>query len=426
MNSKTRASAPRAASGAPAAGRPAAVAVFCMPENGHFQRLRPLVAGLSGAGLEVCVLTHRKFAAQVTEDGGRFVDLFEAYPLDRLGDDSLPVPSRFVTHAAAWAEPVSADVAALGARLVVHDSFAVIGRLAARVTGLPRVCVCAGHNVHPQRFLPLLRDDPRVRTSPVCRDAVRKLRAVYGLADASPFSYLSPPSRDLNIYCEPPEFLDEAERQAWDPVAFFGSLRKVPAGGSKPAGGHLYFSGGAALKIYVSFGTVVWRYYADAAVRAMRALADAFAARHDVQAIISLGGAGPGPAARAGLARPNVRVEDYVDQQAVLAEADLFVTHHGMNSTHEAIVHGVPMVSYPFFWDQPGLAQKCRELDLAVPLTDTVRGPFARADVDRALGAVNARGAAMQTALARARAWEEAVIARRPEVIARVISLIDA
>lgn len=408
-----------------AGGKRAAVAVFCMPENGHFQRLRPLVAGLSGHGLEVSVMTHRRFAAQVEADGGRFVDLFDAYPLDRLGDDSLPVPSRFVTYAAAYADPVSAAVAALGARLVVHDSFAVIGRLAARLTGLPRVCVCAGHHVHPEQFLPLLREDARVRTSPVCLDAVQTLREVYGLQDASPFSYLSPPSRDLNICCEPSEFLDEAERQAWAPVAFFGSVREVPSGVRAPGDRVAQFAGGAALRVYVSFGTVVWRYYTATAVRALRTLAATFATRDDVQAIISLGGAEAGQAARAGLARANVRVEGYVDQQAVLAEADLFVTHHGMNSTHEAIVHGVPMVSYPFFWDQPALARKCQQLGLAAPLADAVRGPFTPADVDRVLDAVSGRRVAMESALARARAWEEAVIARRPEVIAQIVGLMS-
>jgi UDP:flavonoid glycosyltransferase YjiC (YdhE family) len=415
----SRATPPEAARG----GR-AAVAVFCMPENGHFQRMRPLIAGLSGQDLDVYVLTHRKFSGQVLEDGGRFVDLFGRYPLDSLGDDSLPVPSRFVTYAAAYAEPIRADVAALGARLVVHDSFALIGRLVARLAGLPRVCVCAGHNVHPQQFLPLLRDDPRVRTTPVCLEAVRTLRDVYGLADASAFSYLSPPSRDLNICCEPPEFLAEADRQAWAPVAFFGSVRQIPSGGREPGRGHGLFAAGDGLRVYVSFGTVIWRYYAETALRALHTLADAFAEQDSVQAVISLGGAEPGVAARAGLARPNVRVEDYVDQQVVLAEADLFVTHHGLNSTHEAIVHGVPMVSYPFFWDQPGLARKCQELGLAIPLADTAQGRFTTADVARALDTLRRRSTALRSALGRAKAWEEAVVANRPEVIRRIVRLI--
>ena len=38
--------------------------------------------------------------------------------------------------------------------------------------------------------------------------------------------------------------------------------------------------------------------------------------------------------------------------------ADAFVTHSGMNSTHEALFHKMSMVSYPIFADQPGLAAR--------------------------------------------------------------------
>ena len=51
----------------------------------------------------------------------------------------------------------------------------------------------------------------------------------------------------------------------------------------------------------------------------------------------------------------------------------VFVTHHGLNSTHEAIYHRTPMLSYPFFGDQPYLANRCRDLGLSVPLVDTWR-----------------------------------------------------
>lgn len=402
------------------------VALFCMPENGHFQRMRPLVAGLATQGLDVHVMTHRKFRAAVQEDGGRFFDLFGKYSLEHLRDDSLPVPSRFVTYAAAYAEAVCREVRAIGARVVIHDSFAVIGRLVSMLLDIPRVNVCAGHNVTPEKFVPLLRKDPRVRTSAECLRAVQTLRNVFGLADASPFSYLSPPSPQLNICCEPPEFLNDAERQAWEPVAFFGSMRSSGTGGRATATDPARSAGRdkGVLRAYVSFGTVVWRYYTDTALQALGTLADAFGERDDIQAVISLGGAEPGRAARAGLCRRNVRVENYVDQQELLGQADLFVTHHGMNSTHEAIAHEVPMVSYPFFWDQPELARKCRQLNLAIPLTGTVRGNFTPSDVDRVLGLLRSRGKSMKSALSRARAWEEAVVANRAAVVQRITQLV--
>jgi glutathione S-transferase len=81
-------------------------------------------------------------------------------------------------------------------------------------------------------------------------------------------------------------------------------------------------------------------------------------------------------------------------------------------------------VSYPFFWDQPGLARKCQELELAIPLADAVQGRFTTADVARALDTLRRRGTALRSALGRARAWEEAVVAKRPEVIRRIARLI--
>jgi UDP:flavonoid glycosyltransferase YjiC (YdhE family) len=107
----------------------------------------------------------------------------------------------------------------------------------------------------------------------------------------------------------------------------------------------------------------------------------------------------------------------------VLREAVVYVTHHGLNSTHEAIFRRVPMISYPFFWDQPGLARKCQRFGLAVPLTDAPRGAIGRADVDAALGKVLGSRETMRKALAEAHGWERAVMANRSSVLRRIAAL---
>ena len=102
----------------------------------------------------------------------------------------------------------------------------------------------------------------------------------------------------------------------------------------------------------------MWRYFAPAAHAALRAIADAVERRTGLEAVLSLGGTELDEAAVAELERPGVRVERWVDQAAVLRESDAFITHCGLNSVHEACLHGVPMISRPFFSDQPGMAAR--------------------------------------------------------------------
>jgi UDP:flavonoid glycosyltransferase YjiC (YdhE family) len=124
--------------------------------------------------------------------------------------------------------------------------------------------------------------------------------------------------------------------------------------------------------------------------------------------------------------RNNVAVVDIVDQWAALAEADVFVTHHGINSTHEAIFHQVPMFSLPFFADQPGLARRCGELGLAVPLGRGAPDDLRAADVDSALDRLEREVDDIARCLADAREWELRLIADRPAVVDRILCIADS
>lgn len=64
----------------------------------------------------------------------------------------------------------------------------------------------------------------------------------------------------------------------------------------------------------------------------------------------------------------NVHVFRNVSQIEVLKQADVFVTHGGMNSISEAMVHAVPMVVIPFMADQPVNARRVEELGLGKKL----------------------------------------------------------
>jgi zeaxanthin glucosyltransferase len=51
-------------------------------------------------------------------------------------------------------------------------------------------------------------------------------------------------------------------------------------------------------------------------------------------------------------------VTDFVPQRAVLAMADVVVTHAGLNTALDALSFGVPMLALPIAFDQPGVAAR--------------------------------------------------------------------
>lgn len=66
----------------------------------------------------------------------------------------------------------------------------------------------------------------------------------------------------------------------------------------------------------------------------------------------------------------NFIVKDHIPQIAVLKQASLFITHGGLNSVSEAMIHAVPMVVIPFVSDQPVNARQVEKLGLGRVLHD--------------------------------------------------------
>jgi len=398
------------------------IVVISMPGEGHVRRLLPVIDLLCARGRTVHVMTHARFRAGVERVGAHFIDLFAPYPLAAADATSLPNASRYVSFAGVYGERLADEVAALAPALIVYDTFAVVAPVIARRLGIPYVNVCANHAAVPARVLAALRKDPQVATAAACWAAIQRLKDVHGMSSANPFSFVEAQSPYLNLYCEPPEFLDAADRPAFEPIAFFGSLGPALHEEGPP---NLFPRSPRNLRIYVSFGTVIWRYFAAQACAALRVISRTFAER-DADLVIGLGGHRLEAAARHALVQRNVQVFDYVDQWAVLGAADIFITHHGLNSTHESIYQVVPMVSYPFWGDQLAQAKRCQQLGLAVPLATAPRAPV---DPEALLAAITRLGEAREgfaKRLAEARAWELRTIAGREAVIDRVLALTRA
>jgi UDP:flavonoid glycosyltransferase YjiC (YdhE family) len=399
------------------------VVLVVMGSKGHFQRLRPLMAAFVERGIKTWVLTDREFEGEVRGHGAQFCDLYAGHTMDAADDESRPIPCRYVTFAACFAEEVAREVAAMGPSLIISDSFALIGRVVAGILGLPHISVCAGHDVDPTSFVSRIEPE-RISVSPRCHRAVDVLRDRFGLEDASPFSYGTSVSPLLNIYCEPAAFVSAETRRALGPIAFFGSLPPVAEidDRRRPGARSWFGPDNGRLKVYASFGTVAWWYYTNEALASLGVIAETIAGRADVSALISLGNASLDSGQMASLTKSNVAVERYVNQWQALDEADMFLTHHGLNSTHEAIFSGVPMISHPFFGDQPSMATTCQDFGVAVPLGTGVHGGLDHAMVNKALDTCVAEREQLDAALQRARELELEVVRSRPEVVERILA----
>ncbi|HWL25231.1 MAG TPA: macrolide family glycosyltransferase [Ureibacillus sp.] len=64
----------------------------------------------------------------------------------------------------------------------------------------------------------------------------------------------------------------------------------------------------------------------------------------------------------------NFRVHQYVPQLEILEQADVFITHGGMNSSSEALYFGVPLVVIPVMGDQPIVANQIEKLGAGLQL----------------------------------------------------------
>ena len=108
--------------------------------------------------------------------------------------------------------------------------------------------------------------------------------------------------------------------------------------------------------IYISLGTIVnnAKSFYKKCIRAFE--------HENVQVIMSIGSLVSRE--RLGKIPDNFSIYSFVPQLEVLENADVFITHGGMNSVSESLYYGVPMIVIPFMADQPLNAKRIEELHL--------------------------------------------------------------
>jgi MGT family glycosyltransferase len=372
------------------------IAFLNIAMHGRVNPTLPVVAELVRRGHTVSYHTSPAFRAEI-EAAGAAVRLYPG------GDQPLPDPPTPLALLAGLAQTavqvlpaVLSDLCGIRPDLVVHDAACPWGAIAARELEVPAASSYTTFAFNSQVSSPtaaswelLAAGAARPGTARSYLRARRRLGRQY---DAS-----GVPAVDLGNIRQPLNLVYTSTAFQPGAAELDASYHFVgPSIGARPADRSFPVDQLRDPVLYASLGTVF-----NADPHLLRTFATALAPLAGT-VVVATGQTDP---ATLGALPDNVLVRRFVPQPDVLARADLFVTHGGMNSVNEALYAGVPMLVIPQGADQPLVARRVAELGagLSMPpqnVTADAVHTFAR----RLLGDPRFRAAAAKLRTAQHRA----------------------
>ena len=333
------------------------LAWFCMPAHGHTNPTLGLVRELTDAGHEVYYFSFPQFRQKIEEAGAVFISCDEAdfemddkENSDRVGKDIAYSVELIVSSTLALDELIEQKISEIQPDLIVADSVAYWGKLAAMKYHIPFVSstttfafnrYSAGYM--KRGFGDLLK---MLTAMPKINKQIRRLQA-HGYP-VKGFLEIIQNDNDTNTIVYTSKYFQPCADTFSDRYHFIGpSIRPITQPMKKTR----------EKTVYVSLGTV------NRNPEFYRGCIHALS-RTDWQVIVSLGSDtkdfGPLP--------ENIELYPSVDQMAVLSIADAFITHCGMNSVSEALYFNVPLILCPQTSEQEAVAKRAEELGAGLRL----------------------------------------------------------
>ncbi|MBQ7886204.1 MAG: glucosyltransferase [Clostridia bacterium] len=336
----------------------ACIFFFSLPAHGHVNPTLPLVRELTTRGHKVVYYETEEFRERIEAVGAAYVSVEPYMPpapenIDRIaGKDFAALIEMIAETALSLDKKIAKDIADMHPDLIIGDSVCFWGRLFAKKHGIPFVCSTTtfAFNQHSAgRMKPRLPEILRmIFGMPRIEKSMQRLRN-HGYPVSNFLDVIQNDPITSTIVFTSRLFQPQAETFG-ENYAFVGP--SVPA--RYPRRAH------ARQLAYISLGTVLHnapRFYRSC----IRVLKDM-----DCDAIISVGS----KVDRASLGEipANVQIFPRVNQLEVLASADVFLTHCGMNSVSESLLCGVPMVLFPQHSEQEAVAGRTEELGAGLRL----------------------------------------------------------
>lgn len=333
------------------------IAWFCIPAHGHTNPTLGLVKALTDAGHKVWYFSFEEFRDKIESAGATFISC-DGYDFamedkgnaDRVGKDKVYATELLVSSTLALDEMTSRFVEEIRPDLVVSDSVAFWGKLAAMKHGLPYVSSTTtfAFNKHSAKYMQESAWDiaKMLITMPRINKQLKRLREkgypVKSLLD------IVQNDNDTNTIVYTSKYFQPCSETFSDRYHFIGpSIRPI----TKPV------EKTADKLVYISMGTV--NQNRDFYRNCIHVLG-----KTDWQVIISMG---TNPEHYEKLP-DNIQIYETVDQMAVLSVADAFITHCGMNSASEGLYFQVPLVLFPQTQEQDAVAKRVEELGAGVRL----------------------------------------------------------
>ena len=333
------------------------IAWFCIPAHGHTNPTLGLVKALTEAGHQVWYFSFEEFREKIENAGATFIgcdgydfEMEDKGNADRVGKDKVYATELLVSSTLALDEMTSRVIGEIKPDIVVSDSVAFWGKLAAMKHGLPYVSSTTtfAFNKYSAKYMQESTwDIARMLVAlPHINKQLKRLRdkgyPVKSLLD------IVQNDNDTDTIVYTSKYFQPCSETFSDRYHFIGpSIRPV----TKP------MEKTADKLVYISMGTVNQnREFYRNCIHAL--------GQTDWQVIISMG---TNPEHYDQLP-DNIHIYESVDQMAVLSIADAFITHCGMNSASEGLYFQVPLVLFPQTPEQDAVARRTEELSAGIRL----------------------------------------------------------
>lgn len=342
----------------------ATIVFFCIPAQGHTNPTLGVVRELVSRGHKVVYYSYNMLREKIEAAGAAFVSCDEfdreqqLSPKDstRVGSDVAFSTKILVDTTLALDDHLCKAMEQLKPDCIVADSMAIWGKAIAMKLGIPFVSSTTTFAFN-QYSAKIMKQSPKellgmLFSMPKISRQVKRLQQ-HGYPVKSFLDIIRNDENTHTIVYTSPQFQPAAETFS-ERYAFVGpSIR--------PAEDHISKTGRKL--IYISMGTVnndMMPLY----TQCIQALA------HTAYQVILSVGTLVNPQ-DFGTLPENISVFPKVDQIAVLQQADVFVSHCGMNSVSESLYFGVPLVMLPQTSEQHGVAQRTAQLGAGIQLNRT-------------------------------------------------------